>query len=110
MERIIGLTVSQGAGLSVNRQTGNVAYCAGGVVVVYDPKKNRQTQFLLNESSATKASMECVAFSDNGKYLAAGEIGHSPSVLVWDVETGKQVADMKGHKFGTWMRNERMDI
>lgn len=92
----------QGAGLSVNPQTGDLAYCAGGVVVVYDPKKNRQSQFFLSDSSESKTSMACVAFSHDGKYLAAGEIGRSPSVLVWDLKTGRQVADMKAHKFGSY--------
>lgn len=93
--------MTSGSGLSVNSRTGNVAYCAGSVVVVYDPRKNKQVQFFTNKSDAGKTSMSCVAFSDNGKYLAAGENGHKPSVLVWDVTNGKQVSDMKSHKFGT---------
>ncbi|KAJ9083447.1 hypothetical protein DSO57_1034626 [Entomophthora muscae] len=40
------------------------------------------------------------AFSPDGKYLAVGEAGRLPRVLVWDLEQGKYISELKGHKFG----------
>jgi WD40 repeat protein len=37
-----------------------------------------------------------VAFSPDGRYLACGEIGDRPSVVVWDVETGKPWRNLQG--------------
>ena len=42
----------------------------------------------------------CVAFSSDGNFVAAGEVGHDPRILIWDTGTGYLVNEMKAHKFG----------
>ncbi|KAJ4439273.1 hypothetical protein ANN_07393 [Periplaneta americana] len=70
----------------------------GCTVVLFNPKKNRQTH-LLNSSRKT---ITCLAFSAGGRYLVTGECGHLPSVRVWDLQEGggTQIAEFPGHKYG----------
>ncbi|KAI9596414.1 WD40-repeat-containing domain protein [Syncephalis fuscata] len=42
----------------------------------------------------------CLAISADGNYLAAGEIGHRPRILIWDLKTYNLVAQLRGHRFG----------
>lgn len=65
-------------------------------VVLFNPRKGRQ-QHLLNSSRKTITSL---AFSPDGRYLATGECGHLPSVRVWDLQEGGQLAEFSGHKYG----------
>ncbi|XP_020618464.1 mitogen-activated protein kinase-binding protein 1-like isoform X2 [Orbicella faveolata] len=99
LEKVLGLTVSRNACLACDPVSGLVAYPAGCVVVLFNPRKNKQS-FVLNTSKKTITS---VAFSGDGKYLATGESGHMPCVRVWDMEdqSHPQISEMaKGHKFG----------
>ncbi|KAK2561059.1 Mitogen-activated protein kinase-binding protein 1 [Acropora cervicornis] len=99
LEKVLGLTVSKNAALACDPLSGVVAYPAGCVVVLFNPRKNKQS-FVLNTSKKTISSL---AFSGDGKYLATGESGHMPSVRIWDMEdpSHPQIAEMtKGHKFG----------
>jgi len=43
--------------------------------------------------------ISCLCFSPDGKYIAAGEGGRQPSILVWDVKTGILQSELKGHSF-----------
>ncbi|KAI7888195.1 uncharacterized protein EV154DRAFT_469419 [Mucor mucedo] len=57
------------------------------------------------KKSATPAStrakpISCLAFSPDGNYLAAGEMGHQPRILIWDVKEKKLLREFKSHKFG----------
>ncbi|XP_069702772.1 mitogen-activated protein kinase-binding protein 1-like isoform X3 [Periplaneta americana] len=98
LERVLGLTVSSNAALDCDPETEVVAYPAGCTVVLFNPKKNRQTH-LLNSSRKT---ITCLAFSAGGRYLVTGECGHLPSVRVWDLQEGggTQIAEFPGHKYG----------
>lgn len=99
LEKVLGLTVSKNAALACDSSSGIIAYPAGCVVVLFNPRKNKQS-FVLSTSKKTITSL---AFSGDGKYLATGESGHMPSVRIWDMEdpTHPQIAEMmKGHKFG----------
>jgi WD40 repeat protein len=99
LERVIGLTTTSPNGLACNTSTGDLAYLAGCVVVVYNVKANCQTHFLT--ASKTPKAFACVAYSNQGgKFLAAGESGHQPAVIVWEVSTGACVAEMRTHKYG----------
>ncbi|KAG2388159.1 hypothetical protein C9374_001009 [Naegleria lovaniensis] len=100
LEKIIGLTTDANTKLSIHPQTKYVAYCAANVVVCYNPRKNKQYQFLQNTSSNKPFS--CLQFSKNGKLLAAGERGSKPAIVVWDVLSGKKVIELKkdGHQYG----------
>eukprot|EP00285_Hemiselmis_virescens_P018715 CAMPEP_0173403740 /NCGR_PEP_ID=MMETSP1356-20130122/57528_1 /TAXON_ID=77927 ORGANISM="Hemiselmis virescens, Strain PCC157" /NCGR_SAMPLE_ID=MMETSP1356 /ASSEMBLY_ACC=CAM_ASM_000847 /LENGTH=291 /DNA_ID=CAMNT_0014364311 /DNA_START=149 /DNA_END=1021 /DNA_ORIENTATION=- len=96
LEKVIGNTIKGGASVAVNPVTGDVAYPAGCVVVFYSPKRHRQFQYL---SCINNRPLSCLSFSQCGRYLAAGESGRQPSVLVWDVKTGMLQAELKGHSF-----------
>ena len=95
LEKVIGLTSLSNAAFSVNSGTGEVAYAAGSVVVVYSARRNRQVRFF----RASK-TVSCCCFSSDGKFLAIGETGHAPAVIVWDLSTGAVKSELKGHKFG----------
>uniref|UniRef100_A0A8C2TTZ0 Mitogen-activated protein kinase binding protein 1 n=1 Tax=Coturnix japonica TaxID=93934 RepID=A0A8C2TTZ0_COTJA len=76
LEKVLGITVSGGRGLACDPRTGLVAYPAGCVVVLFNPRKNKQ-HHILNSSS-----------------------GHMPAVRVWDVAERTQVAELQEHKYG----------
>lgn len=96
LERVIGLTVSTNATLACDPNTGTIAYPAGCVVVLFNPRRNKQSH-IFNTSKKTITSL---AFSPDGKQLVTGETGHQPAVRVWDVAEKTQVAEFHGHKFG----------
>lgn len=73
LERVIGLTSTSASGLSCNATTGELAYLAGAVVVIYNVKTNCQTRFLMAPKSAK--AFTCIAYSgQGGRLLAAGEV------------------------------------
>jgi len=100
LEKIMGLTTDSNTKISVHSQTQYIAYCAANVVVCYNHRKNKQFQFLQNQSS--NKTFSCVQFSKNGKMLAAGERGAKPSIVLWDVLSGKKVIEIKkdNHLYG----------
>jgi hypothetical protein len=71
LERVIGATVDQHACMAWNPITGELAYPAGSVIVCYSPRENKQTRFVYGRANR---SISCLAFSANGKYIAAGEV------------------------------------
>ncbi|KAL5008973.1 hypothetical protein ScPMuIL_014554 [Solemya velum] len=96
LERVLGLTASSNAALSCDPHTGTIAYPAGCVIVLFNPRRNRQSHIF----NFSKKTLTAVAFSGDGKHLVSGESGHQPAVRVWDVEEKTQVAEFHGHKFG----------
>ncbi|CAG8462325.1 1651_t:CDS:10 [Cetraspora pellucida] len=44
--------------------------------------------------------VSCLAFSPDGNFLAVGETGHQPRILIWDVSTKTLINELKGHKYG----------
>ncbi|XP_052335446.1 WD repeat-containing protein 62 [Oncorhynchus keta] len=96
LERVLGITTSNGSGLACDPNTGLVAYPAGCVVVILHPKKNKQTHIL----NTSRKTFTALAFSQDGKYLVTGESGHMPCVRVWDVAEQAQVAEVQCHKYG----------
>ena len=95
LERVIGLTSQHRCALAAHPSSGETAYAAGCVVVLLNPKKNRQTRYF--RASKPIASL---AFSRCGRFLAVGERGHKPAAIVWELKTGTVKAEMKGHKHG----------
>ncbi|XP_057389251.1 WD repeat-containing protein 62 isoform X2 [Balaenoptera acutorostrata] len=96
LEKVLGITAQNSNGLTCDPSTGHVAYLAGCVVVILNPKENKQ-QHLFNTA---RKSLSALAFSPDGKYIVTGENGHRPAVRIWDVEEKSQVAEMLGHKYG----------
>ncbi|KAF8940681.1 mitogen-activated protein kinase binding protein 1 [Dissophora ornata] len=44
--------------------------------------------------------ISCLSFSPDGQFLAIGETGHQPRILIWDVVSHMLVGELQGHKFG----------
>ncbi|XP_029416955.1 WD repeat-containing protein 62 isoform X2 [Nannospalax galili] len=96
LEKVLGITSQNSSGLTCDPGTGHVAYLAGCVVVILNPKENKQ-QHIFNTA---RKSLSALAFSPDGKYIVTGENGHRPAVRIWDVEEKTQMAEMLGHKYG----------
>ncbi|CBJ30084.1 conserved unknown protein [Ectocarpus siliculosus] len=96
LDRVIGQTCLHNSALAVNPITGDVAYPAGCVVVIYQPRRNRQFRYF----RASK-TVSCLAFSRDGGMLVVGERGHQPSATVWNLATGAVIRELAGgHRFG----------
>ncbi|KAM3842569.1 LOW QUALITY PROTEIN: mitogen-activated protein kinase-binding protein 1-like [Diretmus argenteus] len=96
LEKVLGITASGSSGLACAPRSGLVAYPAGCVVVLLNPKKNRQ-HHIINTSRKT---ITAVSFSPDGKLLVTGESGHLPAVRLWDVAERRQVALLQQHQYG----------
>ncbi|XP_042245977.1 mitogen-activated protein kinase-binding protein 1-like isoform X2 [Thunnus maccoyii] len=96
LEKVLGITASGNSGLACDPRSGLVAYPAGCVVVLLNPKKNRQ-HHIINTSRKT---ITALSFSPDGRYLVTGESGHLPAVRLWDVAERRQVAELQKHKYG----------
>ncbi|XP_060041769.1 WD repeat-containing protein 62 isoform X2 [Erinaceus europaeus] len=96
LEKVLGITAQNSSGLTCDPNTGHVAYLAGCVVVILNPKENKQ-QHIFNTA---RKSLSALAFSPDGKYIVTGENGHRPAVRIWDVDEKCQMAEMLGHKYG----------
>ncbi|XP_036348421.2 WD repeat-containing protein 62 [Ochotona princeps] len=96
LEKVLGITAQNSSGLTCDPGTGHVAYLAGCVVVILNPKEDKQRHIL----NTARKSLSALAFSPDGKYIVTGENGHRPAVRIWDVEEKSQVAEMLGHKYG----------
>ncbi|XP_022528685.2 mitogen-activated protein kinase-binding protein 1 isoform X1 [Astyanax mexicanus] len=96
LEKVLGITSAGNRGLACDPRSGLVAYPAGCVVVLLNPKKNKQHHIL----NSSKKTITTVAFSPDGKYVVTGESGHMPAVRVWDVAERTQVAELQEHKYG----------
>ncbi|ORX50986.1 WD40 repeat-like protein [Hesseltinella vesiculosa] len=44
--------------------------------------------------------ISCLAFSPDGQYLAAGEMGHQPRILIWNVKDQALICQWRAHRFG----------
>ncbi|XP_053744246.1 mitogen-activated protein kinase-binding protein 1-like [Synchiropus splendidus] len=96
LEKVLGITAAGNSGFACDPKSGLVAYPAGCVVVLLNPKKNTQ-HHLINTSRKT---ITALSFSPDGKHLATGESGHLPAVRLWDVSERRQVAELQKHKYG----------
>lgn len=95
LEKVIGSTSSSNSVFQSNPVSGDVFYAAGAIVICYSPTDNIQKKYF-----KCSRSISCLAISNDGKYLAAGERGHMPSIIVWDIESEEQLVVLDGHKHG----------
>ncbi|KAK9070797.1 hypothetical protein SSX86_011199 [Deinandra increscens subsp. villosa] len=98
LEEIIGLTVKNANGLASSNSDSKFAYTAGCVVVVYDVDLGTQSHLMASDRSPKPLS--CVAVSQDGSYIAAGESGHQPAIIVWSSATLASISELKGHRYG----------
>ncbi|KAL1083219.1 hypothetical protein V6Z11_D09G185300 [Gossypium hirsutum] len=98
LKEIIGLTTKNANGLAAAVSTSSFVYVAGCVAVVYDAESGTQLHLMLSHRMAKPLS--CVAMSRDGRFIAAGESGPQPSVLVWDYVTRTFISELKGHIYG----------
>ncbi|KAL8254904.1 hypothetical protein R6Q59_033125 [Mikania micrantha] len=98
LEEIIGLTVTNANGLASSNCDSKFAYTAGCVVVLYDVDLGIQSHLMVSNRSPKPLS--CVAVSQDGSYVAAGESGHQPAIIVWSSSTLVSVSELKGHRYG----------
>jgi microtubule-associated protein-like 6 len=76
--------------------TGDIVYTAAGVGIIYN--KNSHTQ---NHHIEHTDDIICCAVSPDGTKVATGQMGKSPSVIVWDAGSCATLAVLKGfHKKG----------
>ncbi|XP_030479012.1 uncharacterized protein LOC115696243 isoform X1 [Cannabis sativa] len=103
LKEVIGLTTTNCNGLassssSSSSLSSSCAYVAGCVVVVYNVDSCSQSHLMVTHRMPKP--LNCVAMSEDGRFIAAGESGTQPSVLVWDSETLALVSELKGHLYG----------
>ncbi|KAK5857894.1 hypothetical protein PBY51_011105 [Eleginops maclovinus] len=96
LEKVLGITAPGNRALACDPRTGLLAYPAGCVVVLLNPRKNKQL-YIFNSS---RKAITTLAFSPDGKYVVTGESGHMPAVRVWDASERQQVAELQEHKYG----------
>ncbi|XP_038075737.1 WD repeat-containing protein 62-like isoform X2 [Patiria miniata] len=96
LERVLGLTVRDNRTFACDPTTGLVVYPAGCVIVLYNPRRNKQSHIF----SHSRKTITALAISGDGKNVVSGEYGHKPAVRVWDVEERTQLTELHGHKFG----------
>ncbi|GMI71397.1 hypothetical protein like AT3G09080 [Hibiscus trionum] len=98
LKEIVGLTTKNANGLASTLSTSSFIYVAGCVAVVYHVESGTQSHLML--SHRMPKPLCCVAMSHDGRFVAAGESGPQPSVLVWDCVTHAFISELKGHIYG----------
>ncbi|CAJ1074945.1 LOW QUALITY PROTEIN: mitogen-activated protein kinase-binding protein 1-like [Xyrichtys novacula] len=96
LDKVLGITAQGNRALACDSQTGLLAYPAGCVVVLLNPRKNKQHHIF----NSSRKAITTLAFSPDGKYVVTGESGHMPAVRVWEVSERLQVAELQEHKYG----------
>ncbi|XP_078799332.1 mitogen-activated protein kinase-binding protein 1-like isoform X3 [Oryzias latipes] len=96
LEKVLGVTASGNSGLACDPKSGLIAYPAGCVVVLLDPRNNRQNHII----NTSRKAITALAFSPDGRFLVTGESGHMPAVRLWDVAERRHVAELQEHKYG----------
>lgn len=95
LERVLGITSLSNAMVAVNPATGETAYAAGCIVVIYNLRRNKQVRYYRVEKSVA-----CLCFSPSGQFLAIGEKGDEPAITIWDGADGTLCAELQRHRYG----------
>ncbi|KAJ8569325.1 hypothetical protein ON010_g5936 [Phytophthora cinnamomi] len=81
--------------VAVNPVSGELAYAAGCIVVIYNLRRNKQVRYYRVDKSVA-----CLSFSPNGQFLAIGERGYLPAITIWDGTDGTLCAELQRHQYG----------
>jgi len=81
LEEVIGLTTKNGNGLASNASSSKCAYLAGSVVVILDVNSGTQSHFVASDRLPLKP-FSCVALSQDGRFVAAGEVRINSHILI----------------------------
>uniref|UniRef100_H2ZFM9 Translation initiation factor beta propellor-like domain-containing protein n=1 Tax=Ciona savignyi TaxID=51511 RepID=H2ZFM9_CIOSA len=96
LQHVLGLTVKSNCSLSCDPNTGLLAYPAGCVIVLYNPRNGKQTPI----HNPGNKNITCLRFSCDGTHIATGESGHQPCVRVFSVADRSQLIAFDSHKYG----------
>ncbi|XP_047201020.1 mitogen-activated protein kinase-binding protein 1 isoform X3 [Girardinichthys multiradiatus] len=96
LEKVLGITSPGNRALACDPRTGLLAYPAGCVIILLNPRKNKQHHIF----NSSRKAITTLAFAPDGKYVVTGESGHMPAVRVWEVSEHAQVAELQEHKYG----------
>ena len=94
LERSLGITSLNNATLAASKN-GSLFYVAGCVAILHDTDEGRQKQFYRMQHA-----ISCLTLSPDGKFIAVGERGHNPKLVVFDVLSGEEVMALEMHKHG----------
>jgi len=67
----------------------------GPKVIIWNLSTSQPTHVLVHQ-----ASVQAVAFSPNRKYLASGTWAGDNRVVIWNLDTGRRLYTLRGHKSG----------
>ncbi|MCD7472936.1 hypothetical protein HAX54_014372 [Datura stramonium] len=98
LEEIVGFTTANANGLASGVSNSKCVYIAGCVAVVYDV--NSSTQSHLVVSNRLPKLLSCVAISRDGRFIAAGESGPHPAVVIWEAASLALKYELKSHQHG----------
>ncbi|XP_047307448.1 WD repeat-containing protein 62 isoform X2 [Impatiens glandulifera] len=98
LAEVIGLTTKNKNGLASNISTSSYAYIAGCVVIILNTDSSKKSHLVVPDRIPKPFS--CLAVSDDGKFVAAGESGNLPSVLIWDMVNLSFLSELQGHQYG----------
>jgi WD40 repeat protein len=98
IHQIFGISSKSHSSIKINPVTGEIAYPAGSVIVLYNIQLNKQTKYI---NSPNRRPVSCLNFSPNGKYIVFGEVVCKTSeIFIYDLLSDQIIYQLRGHKFG----------
>ncbi|XP_059305429.1 uncharacterized protein LOC132057014 [Lycium ferocissimum] len=98
LEEIVGFTTANANGLASGVLNSKCVYIAGCVAVVYDVDSSTQSHLVV--SNRLPKPLSCIAVSRDGRFIAAGESGPHPAVVIWDAASLALKYELKAHQHG----------
>ncbi|CAN4106082.1 unnamed protein product [Withania somnifera] len=98
LEEIVGFTTANANGLASGVSTSKCVYIAGCVAVVYDVDSSTQSHLVV--SNRLPKPVSCVAISCDGRFIAAGESGPHPAIVIWEATSLALKYELKSHQHG----------